>query len=328
MENLTFDYQLDEFMLFCRSKQLREKTLSSYEQTLRLFERWCFEELKIERVDAVTESTVRRYITNLMERGKYSFYANDKKKEINFPDRRRDFRAPVSITTINNYIRNLRVFFNWLERDYLLQKNPMKKVQQLKKNRKAKDFISDEEFKKLIGHLDKSYFAEHRDLAMIMLMIDTGMRLGECSDLLVSDINLAKKTILLRAEITKGRKDRMVFFSSKTEGIIRRWIQFKDRYSESEYLFPTKHGGSISVSNFETNFKKYLRRAGLKETISPHCLRNNFAKRCLMNGMDVFTLSKILGHSSVRVTEEAYLDLTDDDMQKRYQIFSPVASIT
>lgn len=328
MENLTFDYQLDEFMLFCRSKQLREKTLSSYEQTLRLFERWCFEELGIERVDAVTESTVRRYITNLMERGKYSFYANDKKKEINFPDRRRDFRAPVSITTINNYIRNLRVFFNWLERDYLLQKNPMKKVQQLKKNRKAKDFISDEDFKKLIGHLDKSYFAEHRDLAMIMLMIDTGMRLGECSDLLVSDINLAKKTILLRAEITKGRKDRMVFFSPKTEGIIRRWIQFKDRYAESEYLFPTKRGGSISVSNFETNFKKYLRRAGLKETISPHCLRNNFAKRCLMNGMDVFTLSKILGHSSVRVTEEAYLDLTDDDMQKRYQIFSPIASIT
>ena len=47
-----------------------------------------------------------------------------------------------------------------------------------------------------------------------------------------------------------------------------------------------------------------------------------------MNGMDVFTLSKILGHSSVRVTEEAYLDLTDDDMQKRYQIFSPIASIT
>ena len=328
MENLTFDYQLDEFMLFCRSKQLREKTLNSYEQTLRLFERWCFEELGIERVDAVTEGTVRRYITNLMERGKYSFYANDKKKEINFPDRRRDFRAPVSITTINNYIRNLRVFFNWLERDYLLQKNPMKKVQQLKKNRKAKDFISDEDFKKLIGHLDKSYFAEHRDLAMIMLMIDTGMRLGECSDLLVSDINLAKKTILLRAEITKGRKDRMVFFSPKTEGIIRRWIQFKDRYAESEYLFPTKRGGSISVSNFETNFKKYLRRAGLKETISPHCLRNNFAKRCLMNGMDVFTLSKILGHSSVRVTEEAYLDLTDDDMQKRYQIFSPIASIT
>ena len=328
MENLTFDYQLDEYMLFCRSKQLREKTLNSYEQTLRLFERWCVEELQIERVDEVTESTVRRYITNLMERGKYSFYANEKKKEINFPDRRRDFRAPVSITTINNYIRNLSVFFNWLERDYLLRKNPMKKVQQLKNNRKAKEYINDEDFKRLVGHLDKSYFVEHRDFTMIMLMIDTGMRLGECGMLLVEDVNLAKRQIFLRAEITKGRKDRMVFFSPKTESIVRRWIQYKDRYTETEYLFPVKSNGApISVSNFETNFKKYLRRAGLKDSISPHCLRNNFAKRCLMNGMDVFTLSKILGHSSVRVTEEAYLDLNSDDMQKRYQNFSPVAAL-
>lgn len=328
MEELNFDFQLDEFMLFCRSRQLREKTMISYEQSLRLFARWCAEQLQIERVDQVTESVIRRYITDLAERGKYSLYANDKKKEINYPERRRDFRNPISVTTINNYIRNLRVFFNWLDRDYLLKKNPMRKIQQLKHNRKAKEYITDEDFKRLISHLDKSYFAEHRDFAMIMLMIDTGMRLGECSELLIEDINLAKKQIFLRAEITKGRKDRMVFFSPKTEHIVRRWIQYKDRYVESSYLFPVKHGGgNISVSNFETNFKKYLKRAGLKESISPHCLRNNFAKRCLMNGMDVFTLSKILGHSSVRVTEEAYLDLTDEDMQKRYQNFSPVAAL-
>ncbi len=328
MENLNFTFQLDEFMLFCRSRQLREKTMISYEQTLRLFERWCFEQLKIERVDAVTENVIRRYITDLMERGKYSFYSNDKKKDVNFPERRRDFRNPISVTTINNYIRNLRVFFNWLERDDLIHKNPMRKIQQLKNNRKAKEYISDEDFKRLVGHLDKSYFAEHRDYVMILLMIDTGMRLGECSELLVGDVNLAKKQIFLRAEITKGRKDRMVFFSPKTETIVRRWLQYKDRYVESAYLFPVKHGGgSISVSNFETNFKKYLLRAGLKESISPHCLRNNFAKRCLMNGMDLFTLSKILGHSSVKVTEEAYLDLTDEDMQKRYQNFSPVAAL-
>lgn len=328
MENLSFDYQVDEFMLFCRSRQLREKTMNSYEQTLRLFERWCNESLQIERVDQITESVIRRYINDLMERGKYSFYVNDKTKNINYPERRRDFRNPISITTINNYIRNLRVFFNWLDREYLLKKNPMKRIQQLKNNRRAKEFISDDDFRKLISQLDKSYFSEHRDLTMIYLMIDTGMRLGECSMLLVDDINLAKKQIFLRAENTKGRKDRMVFFSSKTETIVRRWIQYKDRYVESDYLFPVKHGGApIGVSNFETNFKKYLKRAGLKDNISPHCLRNNFAKRCLMNGMDIFTLSKILGHSSVRVTEEAYLDLNDEDMQKRYQNFSPIQTI-
>jgi integrase/recombinase XerD len=315
-------------MLFCRSRQLREKTMGSYEQTLRLFERWCWESFQVKTVDQINEGLIRRYINDLMERGKYTFYVSDKGKESNFPDRRRDFRAPISNATINNYIRNLRVFFNWLERDYIIQRNPMNKIRQLKSNRKAKEYISDDDFKKLIKHLDRSYFSEHRDFAMIVLMIDSGMRLGECSALLVSDINLAKKQIFLRAEITKGRQDRVVYFSDKTEVIVRRWMQYKDRYVETEYVFPIKASGeSVGVSNFEGNFKKYLKRAGLKESISPHCLRNNFAKRCLMNGMDIFTLSKLLGHSSVTVTEQAYLDLTEDDLGKRYRNFSPYATM-
>jgi site-specific recombinase XerD len=63
MTNTAFDWQIDEFMIYCRSRQLREKTMLSYEQTLRLFERWCKEQLNIEEVDKVTESVpVCRYV--------------------------------------------------------------------------------------------------------------------------------------------------------------------------------------------------------------------------------------------------------------------------
>ena len=328
MFNTDFEYLIDEYMVYCKSRQLREKTLISYEQALRLFQRWCKEEMKILDVLDITESVIRKYINDTQTRGKYTFYANDNSKDINFPDRRRDFQKPVSNATINNYIRNLRAFFNWLDSDYVFKKNPMKKIRQLKNERKAKEFLADEDFRKLVGNLDKSYFPEHRDFAMIMAMIDSGMRLGECSCLLVEDVDLSKRQILLRAEITKGRKDRVVFFSAKTEMVLRRWIQYKDRYVDSDYLFPVKgSGASIAVSNFETNFKNYLRRVGIKQEISPHCLRNNFAKRCLMNGMDIYILSRILGHSSVTVTEKAYLDLTDDDLGKRYQHYSPMASL-
>ena len=327
MKNLDFEWLTDEFMLYCRSTQLREKTMSSYEQTLHLFGRWLTDELKIYTVDKITENVIRKYIDDLMVRGKYTFYVNDLSKKKNCPDRRRDYRKPVSVTTINNYIRNIRVFFNWLEREYIIRKNPMKRIRQLKYNRQAKVFLSDEDLKKLLSKFDKSYFTEHRDYVMIMLMLDSGMRLGECSTVLVTDLELARKRINLRAEETKGRKDRTVYFSPKTETIIRRWLQFKDRYVESDYLFPIKeHGGSIGVGNFESNFKKYILRAGLNEEYTPHCLRNNFAKRCLMNGMDIFTLSKILGHSSVEVTEQAYLDLTDEDISKQYHRASPLSN--
>lgn len=328
MSNLSFDWQISEYMVYCQSRQLREKTMNSYEQALRLFERWCLEHLGIETVDKVSEGVIRRYINDLQERGKYTFYSNDSKKEINYPDRRRDFRKPVSACTINNYIRNLRAFFNWLDIECITRKNPMKKVRQLKDERQAKEYLSDEDFKKLVSCLDKSYFSEHRDFAMIMLMIDSGMRLGECSCLLLSDIDLAKQQVYLRAEITKGRKNRTVYFSPKTEKLLRRWLQFKDRYVETDYLFPVKSTGyHVEVSVFETNFKRYIHRVGLSEKYTPHCLRNNFAKRCLMNGMDIYTLSRILGHSSAEVTEKAYLDLTEEDLGKRYHHYSPVISM-
>lgn len=83
----------------------------------------------------------------------------------------------------------------------------------------------------------------------------------------------------------------------------------------------------MQITTYETNFAKYIRRAGIQKRISPHTLRNNFAKRCLMAGMDIYTLSKILGHSSVTVTEQAYLDVTDGDIHERYSRFSPINSI-
>ena len=328
MISLDFDWQTNEFMLYCRTTQLREKSMMAYEQSLKLFQRWCMDEMGIFTVDKVTENVIRRYIMELQERGKYTFYIVDKQKKTNYPERRRDYRKPISTATINNYIRNLRVFFNYLERNYIIKKNPMKKIRQLRTNRKPKVYLTDEELRKLLANLDRSYFSEHRDYMMIMLMLDSGMRLGECSTLLVTDLELHRKRINLRAEETKGRRERTVFFSPKTEKALRSWLQFKDRYVESDYLFPVKeHGGSIGVGNFEGNFRKYIARTGLSEEYTPHCLRNNFAKRCLMNGMDIYTLSKILGHSSVTVTEQAYLDINDDDMSKRYQAYSPLNGV-
>jgi len=315
-------------MVYCKSKQLRPKTMNSYEQALRLFERWCADNLYITDVDKVSEQVIRRYINDLMERGKYTIYRDDAARGLNCPERRRDYRQPVSATTINNYIRNLRVFFNWLDEQYLIQKNPMGRIKLLRAERKAKEFLTDEEYKRLTGQLDKSHFSEHRDYAIIVLLLDSGMRLGECVCLTVSDVDLMNRAITLRAENTKGRRERTVFFSDWTANVLRRWLQFKDRYAESMYLFPVKETGEpVEVRGFEANFRRYVERARINHDVTPHCLRNNFAKRCLMNGMDIYTLSRLLGHSSVTVTERAYLDLTDEDIGRRYKQFSPVGNM-
>ena len=73
MISLDFDWQTNEFMLYCRTTQLREKSMMAYEQSLKLFQRWCMDEMGIFTVDTVTENVIRRYIMELQERGKYTF---------------------------------------------------------------------------------------------------------------------------------------------------------------------------------------------------------------------------------------------------------------
>ena len=133
-----FDFYIDEYMYNCKSRRLRKKTMESYEQSLRLFERWVEETENIQNPEEVTEQIIRHYISDLQDRGKYSFYANEEQTSTNYPYRRRDYRQPVSPVTINNYIRNLRAFFNWFSGDLPGRGNPMERIRQIKVERKEK----------------------------------------------------------------------------------------------------------------------------------------------------------------------------------------------
>ena len=191
-------------------------------------------------------------------------------------------------------------------------------MKELKNEQKAREYLEDEEVEKLMKSFDKGLYKEHRDSMIIMLLMDTEMRLGECLKIKLQDIDMTERTICLPAENTKGRQTRFVFFSVTTARSLQRWIRFKDRYSCGAYLFSGKTGMPFEVHSFETNFKRYLARAGIEKEYTPHALRNNFAKRCLMNGMDIYTLSRILGHSSVTVTEKAYLNRIFDLINQEF----------
>lgn len=316
------------FMDYCMSRQLRPKTMLSYEQANRLFALWLEESEGVKHVEEVKEMHVRRYIVELQTRGKYTFTSNIRSRDINHPDRRTDYGHKITNITINNYLRNIRVFFAWLVEIECLPKSPMSKIRELPEQRSAKEYMTDGEVLLFLKSLDKSQFHEYRDYAASMLMLDCGTRLGETLSIEMDQLDLIEKSLRLPADKTKGRKERTVFFSNKTATELRHWIQFKDRYCDSDYLFPVKSTARAhQVSHFESAFQRYLKRVGITKHISPHTLRNNFAKRCLMNGMDIYTLSRLLGHSSVKVTEKAYLDVTDEDIKKRYLKFSPIENI-
>lgn len=311
-----FARDVEMFIEHCENKGLATKTIGSYEQTLRLLMLW-LDEQGITQTEKITHVVIQDYVKQIKERGKYTVTSNPNSG--NYQERRIDFGKKVSDVTINNYLRNMSVFFNWCVEEGLILRSPVKRRDYIKVERRPLEFVSDEDFRKLLRNMNTASFSEYRDYIIIQLLLDTGMRINECLMIQVTDVNLPKRYIYLPAENTKGKKGRHVFFSDKMATQLQRWIKYKDRYRDSDFLFCTNKGKFLEVSNFEKNVRKYAQRIGLKD-IHPHVFRNNFAKRFLMSGGDIYTLSRLLGHIAAF---DYYLKCGDTSFDRHHAVIVP-----
>ncbi|KIL38509.1 integrase [Gordoniibacillus kamchatkensis] len=322
MTNLEF--QIDNFMLYCTSRNLARKTLASYEQTLKLFAKYLKDNFEIDDASKVQSGHIRQYIKYLQERGKYTVVSKQESVNKNHPHNRTDYKKEISTTTIANYVRNIKVFFNYLhEIERELPKNPIEKIENPKVERKMKQTLSPEEIRSVLSQFDISKFHDYRNWVITRLLLDTGMRIGECLSLMPEHIDFNHKSILIKN--AKNKQERYVYFSVKLSSDLKSWLKYRDRYSDSPFVFPTTKGTQLDIRNYE----KALRDAGkkVKVDIHPHQLRNNFAKYYILHGGDWFTLSRILGHSGVEVTQKAYLDFSNEEVGKKYQKHSPLANM-
>ncbi|MGE6488476.1 tyrosine-type recombinase/integrase [Paenisporosarcina sp. NPDC076898] len=316
-----FDIEIDRFMLDCSAKGLSPKTMKSYEQSLKLFARWLENEFKIYTPKAVEGEHLKSYMRSLAERGKYEMTSVN--KPINFPERRQDFGKKISQSTIANYTRNIKVFFSHLQNEKIIRKNPMKSIKNIKPERKMKVMLEDNELKQFFRAFDVSKFDQFRDWIIARVIFDTGARVGELLAIVPSDIDLRANAILLRE--TKSKKQRFVYFSDKTRRNLKSWLDYKDRYSDSDFVFPTLKGNKLKIEGIERSFRLRSRDVGLQ--VHPHLLRNNFAKRYLINGGDLATLSRLLGHASIEITSQIYLDFADKEIMTKYKKHSPLQNL-
>lgn len=317
-----------DYLEYCNYKNLSLKTIKSYHQTLMLFSKYLEEEKEIMEISKITKNTVEEYISFTKERCKYSFVASEEGMIKANIDKRSDIGKEVSNSTLNNYLRNIKAFLTYLVDNQIIKSSNVHQCKFIKTERRSKEQLTDAEFQKLIKSMDCTKFHEFRDYTCINLIFDTGMRLSETLHLDVDNVDLLRRTILIPADLTKGRKDRVVFYSMQMSKLLQRWLNFKDTMQETPLIFPTQRTNTtISNSNFERNFRGYLKKAKINKHITPHVLRNNFARRFLLNNGSLVVLSKILGHSSSKVTESAYLDLQDEDLRKKYQDYSPLANM-
>jgi len=221
-------------------------------------------------------------------------------------------------STINRKLVVLKLFFEYLHQRNHIERNYFQThIFKFKKERKLPKVLAVKETTKLLAYMTerctvaKSDFAAWksvRDLALMDILISTGMRIAEAANMSMEDIIFSERTILIHG---KGRKQRLIYISCpQTWQNFMNWIKWrKKRRVHTDKVFVNRYGEQISDHGIEYIYRELKKAVGINEKSTPHYLRHTFATNLLANGADLRSVQEILGHSSVATTE-IYTEVT------------------
>ncbi|MCS7231621.1 MAG: tyrosine-type recombinase/integrase [Elusimicrobiota bacterium] len=289
-EVITLKDLFDNFIFLSQVNGKKPKTITWYKEILTPFvNSTSLEELNI--------LTIRKYIATLKKRG-------------------------LKEATIHCHIRALRTFLKFLYEEGYLEENLSQKIKSPKLPKQYPYVLSDEDIHKLIKACNKNLWEGFRNYVIIILILDTGIRLSELINLTLQDINWAKKSIFIRNG--KGGKDREVYMGRTLARELNKWIKMRGFFPYEERVFITRQGYPLNKRMVDKIFQRLSEKAGIKNVrCSPHTLRHTFATNFIRNGGDVFSLQKILGHSDIS-TCMIYVHMGGKQIQEAMLKFSPV----
>jgi len=193
---------------------------------------------------------------------------------------------------------SLKDFYMFLKNNSLIEiEMNFDHIKTIKNVKKLPVFLEPEEAELFINKIIENGNQTH--LLAYSIMINLGLRISECLNLKVNNINFKKEYILVENDfsfITKNKTERIVYFNEKLGDLFKDYI-LTNHLKESDKLF------SISVSWLEKVSKKYAKQAGINKTITPHKLRHTAATTALENGANLIQVKEFLGHNSLLITE-------------------------
>lgn len=266
------------------------------------------------KMSGIKDSSIEQYIISVSTLLRF---INKNLVDINTNDIRRFilyYEQSVTKVTANNCRRNLNVFFQFMEDEGYIVKNPVKRIPKIKEEKRFKKFYTDLEIESM-----RDACKNKRELALIDLLISTGLRVSEVSNILLSEINWDEKTIIVHG---KGDKDRIVPFSVRCKKHLQEYI-LERGVSISDYLFCSfrKPYNKLSTDLINQNIKKIGSRVGLPK-ITVHCFRRYMASDLNKKDVNPVIIQGILGHSSFETTQKHYLSDSYDKMSYIHNVYA------
>ena len=229
----------------------------------------------------------------------------------------RDQDNGLKIGAIRTKLRALYAFIRFLVDRELLPYEILHKKIRITPEELLPKAIPAQDIKSLLGVIDTT-----RDRALILLLLRTGMRIGELLNVAVSDIHLPERKILLYLG-EKNYQGRIVYYSEDAEKALKNWIDIRDK--NRRYLFYSRTRQNISYVAAWTVMKQAIETAGLSgRGYSLHSLRHTFATDMLNAGLRLEVLQQLLGHRSIEITRR-YARMSDTTREVEY--FKAMATI-
>jgi integrase/recombinase XerD len=312
---LTMEQAIDLVVAGKSAEGLRERTLKDYRKDWRYFVKWLEENYEIETVDELSPQIFRDYINYL----KYDAPKYDGHKFITSEQ-----GIGLSDTTINIRLRVYRAMFNFLEREELIEINPMANVKLLKQDIDLTNCFTDEEVKEVLRQPNQRDYVGFRDYVAMILLLDSGIRANELLSLRLSEIDFQTRFITLAGDRNKNRKPRFVPISAHTVKLLLQLVNENKKHFSTDRVFLSSYGEPLGQNHFNKRLKYYSEKAGIKDKkVTAHVYRHTWAKNMTLNGCDAFTLQKMGGWSDIR-TMRRYIQMDTDDLRKSHDTFSPV----
>lgn len=203
--------------------------------------------------------------------------------------------SSAGMVTIDNIRRTLSSFFAWLENEDYIVKSPVRRIHKVKTTRRVKETLTDENLEKL-----RDTCSNVRDLAILELLISTGMRVGEITRLNISDMNFQERSCIV---LGKGNSEREVYFSVKSKMYIKKYLETRTDDNEALFVSLIKPYNRLGISGIEILIRNLWKEANINK-VHPHKFRRTMATMAIDKGMPIEQVQKLLGHIKIDTTME------------------------
>lgn len=293
---ITFEYAYTEFQKFCNLKNLRPKTIHNYEENYLRFKKYLDEYANYSFITELKQYDINNYVLCLKNSG-------------------------MRDTSINTYLRGVRTILNFWSENYNIQTF---KIRIHKADKSIKETYTDEELFRLLARpsLTNCEFTTFRNWCIINFFLGTGVRVSTLIHIKIEDIDLNFDRIQLT--YTKNRKSYIIPLSGQLKQVLEEYLSYRKGRPE-DYLFCNQYGEQLTTDAVKHAISKYNKSRGVNRC-GLHAFRHTFAKKCVMNGVNVFVLQRLLGHSDISVTRE-YVDLYADDLAKNIDMYNPLDTL-